>query len=119
VRRDRAFKEEGQKRTLPLDGVVAAIPGLLDEIQTALWAQARAFLQSHTIAPASGDEFYTLLAERAGMIDIPWCERPECAEAVKERTSATTRNTRRPARGDRCIACGEPATVQAYFAQAY
>jgi len=119
VRRDRAFKEEGQKRTVPLDGVVAAIPGLLDEIQTALLTQARAFLQSHTIAPASSDEFYTLLSERAGMIDIPWCERPECEEAVKERTSATTRNMRRPARGDRCIACGEPATVQAYFSQAY
>ena len=119
VRRDKAFKEEGQKRTVPLAGVVAAIPGLLAEIQETLFAQARAFVTSHTIAPSSSDEFYRLLAERAGMIDIPWCERRACEEHVKERTSATTRNTRRPARGDRCLACGERATVQAYFAQAY
>jgi prolyl-tRNA synthetase len=119
VRRDKAFKEEGQKRTVPIDGVVAAIPGLLDEIQAALLAQARAYLASHTVAATSSDEFFRLLAERAGMVDIPWCERPACEEAVKDRTSATTRNTRRPARGDRCVACGEPATVQAYFAQSY
>jgi prolyl-tRNA synthetase len=119
VRRDKAFKEDGQKRTLPLDGVVAAIPGLLDEIQAALLAQARAFLASHTIATSSSDEFYRLLSERAGLIDIPWCGLAACEAAVKERTSATTRNTRRPAHGDRCVACGEPATVQAYFSQAY
>ncbi len=119
VRRDKAFKEDGQKRTVPIDGVVAAIPALLDEIQAALLAQARAFLTSHTIAATSSDEFYRLLSERAGLIDIPWCGLAACEAAVKERTSATTRNTRRPARGDRCIACGEPATVQAYFAQAY
>jgi prolyl-tRNA synthetase len=119
VRRDKAFKEEGQKRTVPLPGVVAEIPGVLAEIQTALYAQARVFLESHTIAPATSDELFRLLSERAGMVDIPWCERRECEEAVKERTSATSRNTRRPARGERCLACGEPATVQAYFAQAY
>lgn len=119
VRRDKAFKEEGQKRTVPLAGVVAAIPALLEEIQASLFAQAREFLAAHTIVTTDRDEFFRLLSERAGMIDIPWCARPECEEAVKERTSATTRNTRTPPRGDRCVACGEPAQVQAYFAQSY
>jgi prolyl-tRNA synthetase len=119
VRRDRAFKEEGQKRTVALDAIVAEIPAALEEIQASLFAQAKAFLESHTISTNDRVEFFRLLEERAGMIDIAWCERPECEAAVKDASSATSRNLRRPARSATCVACGEPATAQAYFAQSY
>ena len=119
VRRDRAFKEEGQKRTVALAAIVAEIPGALEEIQASLFAQAKAFLESHTISTSDRVEFFRLLEERAGMIDIAWCERTECEAAVKEASSATSRNLRRPARSATCVACGEPATAQAYFAQSY
>lgn len=119
VRRDRAFKEEGQKRTVALGDLIGAVPAALDEIQASLFAQAKAHLDGHTIATRDSAEFFELLAHRAGLIDIPWCERAACEETVKERTSATTRNTRMPAQGDTCVACGEPARVQAYFAQSY
>ena len=46
-------------------------------------------------------------------------ERREREAAIKEASSATSRNLRRPARAARCVACGEPATAQAYFAQSY
>jgi prolyl-tRNA synthetase len=119
VRRDRAFKEEGQKRTVPLEQIVAELPAVLTEIQASLFAQAQAFLHSHTIATGERAEFFRLLEERAGMIDIAWCERPACEAAIKEASSATSRNLRRPARAATCVACGEPATAQAYFAQSY
>ena len=119
VRRDRAFREEGQKTTAALGDVPARLGLLLDEIQAELFAQAKAFLSSHTVEPGDRDEFFGLLRERAGMIDIPWCTRSSCEAHVKAETSATTRNMRRPARGEKCVACGEPAKVQAYFAQAY
>jgi prolyl-tRNA synthetase len=119
VRRDRAVKEEGQKRTVALGEVVAAIPPLLDEIQASLLEQARTFLTSHTFVVTDRDEFFRLLTERAGMIEIAWCERAACEAAIKEATSATTRNLRRPAQAPQCVACGEPATAQAYFAQSY
>ena len=119
VRRDRAFKEDGQKVTVKLEEVPARLRVLLDEIQHSLLVQAEAFLRSHTLPAASRDEFLRLLRERAGMVDIPWCDRPECEALVKEQTSATTRNLRLPAAGPVCIACGEPARVQAYFAQSY
>jgi prolyl-tRNA synthetase len=119
VRRDRAFKEEGQKRTVPLDAIVAEIPAVLEEIQASLFAQAKTFLESHTIASSDRAEFFRLLEERAGMIDIAWCELPGCEAAIKDATSATSRNLRRPARSATCVACGEPATAQAYFAQSY
>lgn len=119
VRRDRAFKDPGQKVTVPLDEVPSRTAALLDEIQAELLSQAKSFLKSHTVSASDRDELFKLLRERAGMLDIPWCGRPDCEAHVKAETSAATRNVRRPARGERCVACGEPAKVQAYFAQAY
>jgi prolyl-tRNA synthetase len=119
VRRDRAFKEEGQKQTFALDMIVAAIPPLLVDIQAALFAQAKAYLTEHTVTASDPATFVQLLTDRAGLVEIPWCERAECEAAVKDATSATTRNLRRPARSATCVACGEPATAQAYFAQSY
>jgi hypothetical protein len=53
------------------------------------------------------------------MLDIPWCDRPECEADVKAQTGATTRNLR-PLEGPAaCAACGQPARVRAYFAQSY
>ncbi|HTX03534.1 MAG TPA: hypothetical protein VMD07_07620, partial [Candidatus Acidoferrales bacterium] len=119
VRRDRAFKEEGQKTTVPLAEVSSRLAALLDDIQQSLFDQAKRFLESHTLRPTDQAEFFGLLRERAGMVEIPWCARPQCEEHVKAQTSAATRNVRPPAQGSRCVACGEPAKVQAYFAQAY
>jgi prolyl-tRNA synthetase len=119
VRRDKAVKEEGQKQQVPLDQVVAFIPIVLEQIQHNLFAQAETFLFDHTIATLDREEFFRLCTERAGMIDVPWCGRPECEATVKDATSATTRNLREPARAARCVPCGEPARYQAYFAQSY
>jgi prolyl-tRNA synthetase len=119
VRRDRAFKEEGQKQTIPLAAIVAAIPAVLVDIQASLFAQAKAFLEEHTLVAADRATFLQLLVDRAGLVEIPWCERAACEAFVKDATSATTRNLRRPARSATCVACGEPATAQAYFAQSY
>jgi prolyl-tRNA synthetase len=120
VRRDRERGEGGAKTSLPLGEVAAALPGLLASIGDALFAQAKAYLAEHTIATLDREQFFTLLRERAGMIDIPWCNRPECETVVKAETKANTRNLRPLEGGETvCVACGEPAVVRAYFAQSY
>ena len=120
VRRDKAKGEAGGKVAVPLAEVAARIPELLVEIQANLLTQAREFLLGHTTATKDREEFFRLCRERAGMVDIPWCGRPECEAAVKVETSATTRNTRPLESGEeRCVACGERATLRAYFAQSY
>jgi prolyl-tRNA synthetase len=122
VRRDKNRGEEGAKQSIALGELAGMIPTLLEAIQTNLLEQARDFLQTHTLTAGERAEFYRLCSERAGMIDIAWCNRPACEAHVKETTGATTRNLR-PLAGDpattRCVACGEPARVQAYFAQSY
>jgi prolyl-tRNA synthetase len=122
VRRDKNRGEDGAKQSVALTELAGTIPGLLDAIQANLFEQARAFLQTHTVTAGEQAEFLRLCSERAGMIDIAWCNRAECEAHVKATTGATTRNLR-PLIGDpattRCVACGEPARVQAYFAQSY
>jgi prolyl-tRNA synthetase len=120
VRRDKAKGEEGGKVVVPLDEIVNRARGILEAIQNNLLALAREYLQSHTFTVVERDEFFKMCRERAGMIDIAWCERSECEAFIKVETSATSRNLR-PLEGasTSCVACGEPARVRAYFAQAY
>ncbi|GAC1540823.1 MAG: proline--tRNA ligase [Vulcanimicrobiaceae bacterium] len=120
VRRDIDKGVEGGKTTVELAAVAAAIAPLMDEMQRNLYAQARAFLEEHTLALTARAEFIARCKARAGMIEIAWCGRAACEAAVKAETSATTRNTRPLAGGaTTCVACGETATVRAYFAASY
>jgi prolyl-tRNA synthetase len=119
VRRDKRKGEEGAKQAVPLGEAVSRIHAFLEDIQRNLLEQARDFLRDHTMVARSADEFVRLCAERAGMVDIPWCDRPACEARVKAQTGATTRNLRPLEAAAVCVACGEPARVQAYFAQSY
>jgi prolyl-tRNA synthetase len=120
VRRDKQKGEEGAKLSVGFDALGATLREQLDAVHASLYEQAKAFLESHTFSVRDRDEFYEKCRNRAGMMDIPWCGRADCEAEIKAATSATTRNTR-PLQepGARCVACGEPAVVNAYFAQSY
>ena len=110
--------EAGAKLTVPL-GEVRRARRPADGRDSSARSTSRhdRFLREHTFRVEDRAEFFRLCRERAGMIDIPWCERPECEAAVKAQTSATTRNLRPLEGSATCVACGEPARVRAYFAQ--
>jgi prolyl-tRNA synthetase len=120
VRRDKDKGQDGAKVSVGFDALGRTLRELLDDVHASLYAQAKAYLDSHTFAVSDREQFLEMCRNRAGMIDIPWCGRPECEAEVKAATSATTRNTRElQQRGSACVACGEPAKVNAYFAQSY
>ncbi len=121
VRRDRDKGDPEQRTTVARDALARTLPEILDAVQASLYADAAAFLRSHTLRAHDRDAFLSMCRERAGMIDIPWCGRSSCETHVKAETGATTRNLRPlgEGAGTRCIACGEPAKVSAYFAQSY
>ncbi|MBV8364617.1 MAG: proline--tRNA ligase [Candidatus Eremiobacteraeota bacterium] len=120
VRRDKSKGEAGAKLSVSRSDLAQRLRSELDDIQRAMHAQAKAFLESHTFATRDRSKFFELCESRAGMIDIPFCNRAECEANVKQRTSATTRVLRELGEpGAVCVACGEPAIVQAYFAQTY
>jgi prolyl-tRNA synthetase len=120
ARRDREKGDPDQRRSVPLGEIVPVVRALLDDIQASLYQQAKAFLTSHTFATKDRSEFLELCSTKAGMVDIAWCERPECEADVKRATTATTRVLHDLEPGDTtCTACGEPAKARAYFAQSY
>jgi prolyl-tRNA synthetase len=120
VRRDRAKGDPDQKQPVPLDRLAQSVRELLVEIQESLYQQAAAFLHEHTYVVTQRGEFFEKCKSRAGMVDIAWCGRTACEAVVKAETSATSRVTRPlDMPGAVCVACGEPATVRAYFAQSY
>ncbi|MBV9028421.1 MAG: proline--tRNA ligase [Candidatus Eremiobacteraeota bacterium] len=119
VRRDRQRGDPEQRRSVALADVESNLRGLLDDIAASLYRDAKSFLDAHTVATSDRVEFFELCRNRAGMVDIPWCNRLECEAHVKAVTTATSR-VLRPLEGPAlCTACGEPAQVRAYFAQSY
>jgi prolyl-tRNA synthetase len=122
VRRDRTKGDADFKQSVPLEGLVSALRETLEAVQRSLYEEAKSFLRSHTYRVTDRPEFFEKCAARAGMIDIAWCGRPQCEAAVKAQTGATTRTLRPLEAVDAetgCVACGEPASVRAYFAQSY
>ncbi|MFY9631492.1 MAG: proline--tRNA ligase [Candidatus Cybelea sp.] len=120
ARRDREKGDPDQRRSVALEEIVPVVRALLDDIQASLYQQAKAFLTSHTFATKDRSEFLELCSTKAGMVEIAWCERPDCEADVKRATTATTRVLHDLKPGDTtCTACGEPAKARAYFAQSY
>ena len=110
-----------EKSTVPLGSLTERIPGLLEEIQTELFAQAAAFRESRTFRPETYDELQALIAAPGGFVEGYWCGRPACEAKVKADTRATIRTlTLDPEPVDgACVVCGEPAAERATWAQAY
>jgi prolyl-tRNA synthetase len=119
VRRDRAKGDPQQKQTASVEALPRLLPALLDDIQRSLFGEAKKFLSEHTLQTGNRAAFYDLCRNRAGMIDIAWCERTQCEAHVKAETGATTRVMHALESSTACVACGEPAKVRAYFAQSY
>ncbi len=119
VRRDRAKGDPEQRRVVGLHDVESALRALLEQIQATLYREAKSFLEDHTLSASDRSEFFELCRNRAGMVDIAWCNRAECEAHVKAATTATPRVLRPLEGGAVCTACGEPAKVRAYFAQSY
>ena len=120
VRRDKSRGDDGHKMIIEQDNLAAGLREALDGIHATLYAQASSFLAAHTFVENDRDAFFSACKNRSGMIDIAWCGQAQCEAHVKAQTTATTRNTR-PLQGGEtlCVACGEPATQRAYFAQSY
>src|SRR5207244_3932017 len=116
-----ARRDSGDKETVGIEVVSKRLDELLAEIQSTLYEQAREFRDRYTFRPVSYDELRSLAEDPGGFLVAPWCGSPNCEAKVKAETKATIRFLRLEPGGDfgRCIVCGEPATEEATWAQAY
>jgi prolyl-tRNA synthetase len=116
-----ARRDTGDKAAVPIPGLAAHVEGTLAEIQSNLAEQARQFRDRHTFEPASYAEMVGLLEDPGGFMITGWCGEPACEDKVKAEAKATIRCLPLepgPVSGS-CIVCGQPATEQAAWAQAY
>jgi prolyl-tRNA synthetase len=117
ARRDRPGREG--KTFVPQQGIAAAVAGMLEEIQKALYERALEFRKSNTSEPADYGEFKK--AVEKGFAFSWWCGGSECEEKIKEETKATMRciPLDQPGGAGKCIYCGKSAGEKAIFARAY
>ncbi len=116
-----ARRDTREKASVSLDGIVAHISTLLEEIQQNLFDRAQTFRESHITPANSWDEFVKLLDEKGGFISAHWDGSPDTEEAIKEKTKATIRciPLNNPKEGGKCILTGNPSTQRVLFARAY
>ena len=116
-----ARRDTREKQSVAVNGLPAAIRGLLDDVQRNLLERARQFREEHTQRADTYDAFKQMMDGRPGFVIAPWCGAADCEAQIKTETQATIRNMpiggSAPAGG--CVRCGRPAVAEAWFAKAY
>ncbi|MGB9842329.1 MAG: proline--tRNA ligase, partial [Candidatus Bathyarchaeales archaeon] len=116
-----ARRDTYQKTTARMDDAVQAVIQLLDEIQSNLYAKAKAALTEKITTVRTYDEFQQVLREKGGFIKAAWCGSGDCEEKIKDETGATIRL--RPFEKEapiaNCVYCGAKAVEMVYFAKSY
>jgi prolyl-tRNA synthetase len=124
-------RHDGEKRPVPLSGLLPATQALLQTVQDDLRARAREYQERRTRAVETREELKEAVTE--GFALARWCERLECAQEIQEETRATVRcfpferpggpgtYAYAPAPDDPgpCAWCGTPARRRAIIARSY
>ena len=116
-----ARRDTAEKRPLAAAQLANEIPTLLEAVQTALFARAVKFRETHTYDAAKLADLEAL-DERPGFYRLNWCGNGACEDQLGD-YKATIRliplddEQARPT-GD-CIVCGKPGQHRVYAAKAY
>ncbi|MBM3158405.1 MAG: proline--tRNA ligase [Bacteroidetes bacterium] len=116
-----ARRDTKEKKSVPLDDIIAIIQQELTDIQQQLYDQALAFRNAHITPVNTWEEFVNVLDAKTGFVAAHWDGTPETEEAIKEKTKATIRciPLNNPAENGVCILTGKPSTQRVLFARAY
>jgi prolyl-tRNA synthetase len=113
-------RDNSSRTPVPLGQACEPVAAGLDEIQAALYEQAVAFREQHTLRdPASYDELRDFLAAAAGFAETAWCGSEECEQRVKADTRATIRCLLDTSAAGGCAVCGATGAERAVWAQSY
>jgi len=116
-----ARRDTGAKSPMPIEQCDGrTMKALMDDIHQTLYAQAKAFMESHTTTVESLEEFTKIIDGDGGFVWAPWDGTLETADAIKQQTKATIRllGEEKP-KGKNDILSGKPATEMALYAKAY
>ncbi|MBE6007867.1 MAG: proline--tRNA ligase [Lachnospiraceae bacterium] len=116
-----ARRDTGEKVFVSLDNLEEEITNLLNDIQANLLKKATERRDNKTYIATNMDEFEKTLNETPGFIKAMWCGDRACEDAIKEKTSATSRCIPfvQEEVSDTCICCGKKAKHMVYWGRAY
>jgi len=119
-----AIRYSGEKVKIDINKVVTEVNKLLENIQKAMLEKAEKWMNSKVFEANSKADFEKKLADQVGFVKVNWCGEPECEAAIKEATTASSRNipfseNKGKMEDCDCIWCGKKAKVKAYFAKSY
>ncbi|KAJ3074253.1 ribose-phosphate pyrophosphokinase 1, partial [Quaeritorhiza haematococci] len=107
-------RDNGTSTNLPLDTLSTAVKSLLETIQSDMFAKAKAERDEHLVRLEAWDNFVETL-DRKCLVLVPWCERIECEDDVKERSARSVstdeaQDERAPSMGAKtlCIPFNQP-----------
>ncbi|HKV45710.1 MAG TPA: proline--tRNA ligase [bacterium] len=109
----------GGRRSVPLEGLVEAVTSALDEVQRALFQQAKAYLDSHNVLASTVDDLVAAIAARKGFVRIGWCGGETCEQLLRRESGASPRLIAEVPPTGNCPACGTAARHVVYYARAY
>lgn len=116
-----ARRDTREKSSVPLEGIVVHITGLLQEIQQNIYNKALQFREEHTYKVDTWEEFLNTLENTPGFILAHWDGTPETEEKIKELSKATIRCIPLDSveEDGKCILTGNPSSRRVLFARAY
>lgn len=116
-----ARRDTREKNVMPMEGIVAYISELLEEIQAGIYQRALDFRTSRTTRVDDYESFKQVLDEKGGFIMAHWDGTTETEEKIKEETKATIRciPLDQPEEEGTCIYSGKPSRGRVVFARAY
>lgn len=114
-------RDNSEKIVVSMDNLEEKITSLLEDIQNNLLQRATERRDSKTYVARTMDEFEKILQETPGFIKAMWCGDQACEDAIKERTTATSRCIpfEQEIISDTCICCGKKAKHMVYWGKAY
>ena len=110
-----------EKTTVPQEGLVERIEGLMTDIQENIYRKALTFRDSMITKVDTWEEFKEVLDTKGGFISAHWDGTVETEVAIKDATKATIRCIPfdAPEEEGVCIYSGKPSHRRVLFARSY
>lgn len=137
-----ARRDNGEKATIPLDGLGKSLNALLEKMQEEMYQKAKSEYNSHTIKVTEWSDFVPAL-DAKNVILTPFCKTESCEDKIKENSARQVDgdepvDERAPSMGAKslcipleqpeseeetrkrkCVSCGQQAQCWTLFGRSY
>jgi len=112
-------RDSGKKEFVKEANLAKRLESLMKEIQQDLFKNASKFLKENSVEANNWADFKKALDEKK--LVLSWfCNRPECEEEIKDKTTASSRCIPFNQKGKgKCVKCESEARVKAWFGKSY